>query len=58
MKRLRKTPDRLIFGVCGAIGDYFDIDPVLVRIGFLIATIIFGTGILLYLILAIIIPAK
>ncbi len=56
MKRLRKNQNRMIFGVCGALGEYFHIDPTLIRILFLISIIFYGTGLLLYLILAIVIP--
>lgn len=58
MKRLRKSDDRKIFGVCGGLGEYFDIDPTLIRIAFLVSIIIFGSGLLLYLILAIVMPSK
>lgn len=57
MKRLRKNDDKKILGVCGALGDYFDLDPTMIRIAFLIAALIFGTGILLYIILGIVIPS-
>jgi phage shock protein C len=55
-KRLVKSTDKKIFGVCGGLGQYFDIDPTVVRIAFLISVIIFGTGLLLYLIMAIVMP--
>lgn len=58
MKRLTKSVDRKIFGVCGGLGEYFDIDPTLLRIAFLVALIIFGSGLLLYLILALVMPNK
>lgn len=54
-KRLERK-NKQIFGVCGGLGDYFDLDPVLIRAGFLIALIVFGTGLLVYLILALIMP--
>lgn len=55
---LRKTRDRKLFGVCGALGRYFGIDPVVVRTLFLLAVLLYGTGILLYLILSIVIPSE
>jgi phage shock protein C len=55
-KRLVKSSDKKLFGVCGGLGNYFDIDPTVVRIGFLIAFFGFGTGLLIYLILAIAMP--
>jgi phage shock protein C len=57
-KRLTKSADKKIFGVCGGLGEYFDIDPTIVRIIFLAAIIIFGTGVLLYLVMALIMPDK
>jgi phage shock protein C len=55
-KRLVKGTDRKIFGVCSGLGDYFDIDPTLIRVLFLVAFIVFGTGLLIYLILALVMP--
>jgi phage shock protein PspC (stress-responsive transcriptional regulator) len=55
-KRLVKNADRKLFGVCGALSAYFGIDSTLIRIGFLLAVFGFGTGILLYLIMAMVIP--
>lgn len=57
-KLYRSGDDRIIAGVCGGIGEYFDIDPVLVRIAFVILAFGGGTGILAYIILALIIPVK
>jgi len=58
-KRLfRSTTDKKIGGVCGGLAEYFDIDPLLVRLLFIIFVIVAGGGILLYLILWIITPEK
>ena len=54
-KRLVRK-DKKIFGVCGGIGEYFDQDPTLIRILFVASVLLFGTGILLYIIMAIIMP--
>jgi len=48
----------MIFGVCGALGEYFNVDPTIFRIAFAVAAIVYGTGILVYLILAIAIPSQ
>lgn len=48
----------MILGVCGALGEYFNIDPTLFRIAFAVAAIAYGTGLFAYLILAILIPAE
>lgn len=58
-KKLYKTKsDRKIAGVCGGIAEYFDIDPTIVRLGWVIAIFCAGGGILAYLIALIIIPEK
>jgi phage shock protein PspC (stress-responsive transcriptional regulator) len=58
-KRLfRSTTDKKIGGVCGGLAEYFDIDPLLVRLLFIILVIAAGGGVLLYLILWIITPEK
>jgi phage shock protein PspC (stress-responsive transcriptional regulator) len=55
-KRLfRSKADRVIAGVCGGVADYFVIDPVLVRILFVL-TAIFGAGFIIYLVLWIMMP--
>ncbi|MBS1763422.1 MAG: PspC domain-containing protein [Bacteroidetes bacterium] len=48
--------EKKIFGVCSGLANYFDTDPTLVRIIFLIALLGFGTGLLLYIVLAIVMP--
>ncbi len=53
-KRLRKSKNRKIFGVCGGIAEYFDIDPVIVRLIWAIVICCFGTGLLLYIVAAIV----
>ena len=56
-KRLyRSKQDRMICGVCGGIANYFNIDPTLVRLAFVLIAMGAGSGILAYIIAAIIIP--
>jgi len=55
-RRLTKGPDKKIFGVCSGLGEYFDIDPTIVRVIFVFGFLVFGSGLLLYLILAIAMP--
>lgn len=58
-KRLvRSRTDRLIFGVCGGLGQYLGVDSNLVRLAFVVLTLFSGAGILLYLALALIMPAE
>lgn len=56
-KKLYKSrSNRVICGACGGIGEYFNIDPTLVRLIWIILIFCFGTGILAYIIAALIIP--
>jgi phage shock protein PspC (stress-responsive transcriptional regulator) len=56
-KRLYRDPDnRVLGGVCGGIGQYFKIDPLIVCILFLIVFFGFGIGLLIYIILWIVVP--
>ncbi len=58
-KRLyRSRTDRMVWGVCGGLAKYFDIDPVLVRVIFVILTVLNGIGIIAYVILAIVVPLE
>ncbi len=45
----RSADQRIIAGVCGGIGEYFHIDPVIVRVAFVLLTVFGGFGVLLYL---------
>jgi len=56
-KKLTKG-DKKVFGVCSGLANYFDLDPTVMRIIFLVAVFMFGTGVLLYVILAFIMPEK
>ena len=53
-KRLYKSSDRKVCGVCGGIADYFDIDPTIVRLIWAVFTLAGGSGILAYIIAAIV----
>jgi phage shock protein PspC (stress-responsive transcriptional regulator) len=56
-KRLvRSTNDRKLAGVCAGVADYFDIDTTLVRVLWLLATLVPGPNILAYIILWIAVP--
>lgn len=59
MKKLyRSEKDRKIAGVCGGLGEYFNIDPVILRAIFIGLLIGAGSGLLIYLILWVIIPTE
>lgn len=57
-KRLyRSSTNYMLCGVCGGIAEYFNIDPTLVRLAWVILSVFgWGTGIVAYIIAAIIIP--
>ncbi len=58
VKRLYRNPqDRIMGGVCSGIGNYFDIDPVIIRLIFVILFLTAGVGILAYILAWIIVPA-
>lgn len=57
MKRLtRSSSDRKLAGVCAGIAEYFDLDPTLIRIGWVIFSLLGGSGLLAYIICAIVMP--
>jgi phage shock protein PspC (stress-responsive transcriptional regulator) len=53
---MRSSRDKKIGGVCAGLADYFDLDPTLVRVLWLLAIFCAGTGVLVYLILWIALP--
>jgi phage shock protein C len=56
-KRLyRSTSNRQIAGVCGGLADYFNVDVSLIRLLFIIMTVLSGPGFLLYIVLWLVIP--
>jgi len=56
-RKLEKSRNKKIFGVCGGIAEYFGIDPTLVRIAFVVGTIATqGPFLLAYLVLAMVMP--
>jgi phage shock protein C len=58
-KRLyRSRTDRKIAGICGGLGQYFGVDPVIFRIVWLLLLLGLGAGLVVYLILWLIIPTE
>mgnify|MGYP004538336017 FL=1 len=58
-KRLYRTrTDRKLAGVCGGVADYFNIDPTIVRVIWALLAFFYGTSVLLYLIMALVVPEK
>jgi len=57
VKRLyRSRTDRILGGVCGGLGEYLNIDPTLMRLLWVVFTLVWGAGILAYIIAWIIVP--
>ena len=54
----RNTDDKIIAGVCSGIANYYDIDPVIVRLIAAMGFLTFGVGPLVYILLWIILPSK
>ena len=54
MKRLYKGTDKKVCGVCSGIADYFNIDPTVIRLAWVIFCCMGGSGILAYIIAAIV----
>lgn len=56
-RRLMRSSDRKIGGVAGGLAEYFGIDPVIVRLGFVVALFAGGTGLIAYLIAWVVLPS-
>ncbi len=59
-KLTKSTVDKKLFGVCGGIAEYFDIDPTVVRVAYLALSLFSAgfPGLILYICLALIMPDK
>ncbi len=57
-KLMRTQHDRMIAGVCGGLGHYLGLEPVLIRLAFVLFTLAGGAGMLVYLILWIVVPQE
>ena len=59
IKRLeRSSSDRMVAGVAGGLGRYFDINPGVFRLGFVVLTLLGGAGILVYLAAVLVMPVE
>jgi phage shock protein C len=56
-KRLVKG-DKKIFGVCSGLANYFDMDPTVMRLLFVAGFLFAGMGVLIYIIMAFVVPDK
>ncbi len=57
-KLYRSRKNRVIAGICGGLGDYFQVDPTLVRVLWVVFSLLWGAGLLAYIILWIIVPEE
>jgi phage shock protein PspC (stress-responsive transcriptional regulator) len=58
-KRLyRSRSNRMLFGVCGGLGEYLNVDPTVIRLIFVLAFLPGGPGLLAYLVLALLVPEE
>ena len=58
-KRLyRSRSKRMLGGVCGGLGEYLNIDPVVLRVIFVIVGFLYGASLLIYLIMWILVPEE
>ncbi|HEY8458297.1 MAG TPA: PspC domain-containing protein [Actinopolymorphaceae bacterium] len=57
-KLVRTRDDRMIAGVCGGIGRYVGLDPVVVRLGMVVLALVWGLGLVIYLAAWIIVPEE
>ena len=57
-KLMRSRNETMIAGVCGGLGEYFGVDPTLMRLVFVLLALLGGHGVLVYLILWIVMPRQ
>ena len=54
----RSSSDRMLAGVCGGLGRYFDLNPTVFRVGFVVLTLLGGAGVLVYLAAGLVMPGE
>lgn len=57
-KLYRSKTNRMIGGVCGGLGEYFDVDPTIIRLLWVVIFFMGGSGILIYIIFWIVLPEE
>ena len=57
-KLYKSNQNKMICGVCGGIGEYFGIDPTIIRLAWAIFCVMCGAGILAYILAAVIVPSS
>lgn len=56
MKKLYRSKNKMVSGVCAGIAEYFNIDPTLIRLAWVLFSLLGGSGLLGYLLFAILMP--
>ena len=58
-KKLYKSrTDQKLDGVCAGIGEFFDVDPTVIRLAWVVFSLLGGSGVLAYIVAALVIPRK
>ena len=57
-KLYRSSTDYKLAGVCGGIGEYFNIDSTLIRLAWILFSVLGGAGVLAYIVAAIVMPKQ
>lgn len=57
-KLYKSSTDKKLDGVCAGIANYFGIDPTLIRIGWVLMSLVWFTGVIAYIVCAIVIPRE
>jgi phage shock protein C len=57
-KLFRSNTNRVLAGICGGLAEYMDVDPTIVRLVWILLTLLGGSGLLLYIVLYFIVPRK
>ena len=55
-KLYKSNSNKMIAGVCGGIAEYFNVDPTLVRLAWVVFALFAGSGLLAYIIFALVVP--
>jgi len=57
-KLYRSRTNKMIAGVCAGLGDFFELDPTLIRLGMVVLVVAAGVGVLAYIVAWIIVPQQ
>ena len=57
-KLYKSNTDQKLDGVCAGIGEFFDIDPTVIRLAWVVFSLLGGSGVLAYIVAALVIPRK